>query len=77
MEQMLQGFQMDLSSISTEIKTLQEQSVKMNIKLKNRQAVKGELSQFVDEMVVSEDMIKFVACHILIPRLAVLLLCNY
>ena len=58
MEQMLNGFQKDLSSISTEIQTLQHQSVSMNIKLKNRQAVRGELSQFVDEMVVPETMIK-------------------
>ena len=57
MEEMLNGFQADLSSISSEIKTLQEQSICMNIKLQNRQAVRGELSQFVDEMVVSEAMI--------------------
>lgn len=37
MEEMLNGFQGDLSSISSEIQTLQEQSVSMNIKLKNRQ----------------------------------------
>ena len=57
---MLNGFQHDLSSISTEIQELQYQSVAMNIKLKNRQAVRGELSEFVDEMVVSEQMIKLV-----------------
>jgi hypothetical protein len=34
---MLNGFQSDLSCISTEIQTLQEQSVTMNVKLKNRQ----------------------------------------
>ena len=55
---MLNGFQSDLSSISSEIQTLQSQSVAMNVKLKNRQAVRGELSQFVDEMVVPESMIK-------------------
>ena len=54
---MLHGFQHDLSSISAEIQCLQEQSVAMNVKLKNRQAVKGELSQLVDEMVVPESMI--------------------
>ena len=58
MEEMLNGFQSDLSSISSEIQTLQSQSVAMNVKLKNRQAVRGELSQFVDEMVVPESMIK-------------------
>lgn len=60
MEQMLNGFQGDLSSISTEIQTLQEQSVTMNVKLKNRQSVRGELSQFVDEMVIPETMINHI-----------------
>jgi len=50
METMLTSFQEDLGSISSEIQTLQEQSLSMNIRLKNRQAVRGELSQFVDEM---------------------------
>ena len=58
MEGMLKGFQTDLSSISSEIQMLQEQSIAMNVRLKNRQSVRGELSQFVDEMVVSEAMIK-------------------
>lgn len=58
MEQMLSGFQSDLGSLSAEIQTLQKQSIGMNIKLQNRQAVRGELSQFVDEMAVPESMIK-------------------
>jgi len=57
MEGMLHGFQHALSSISAEIQCLQEQSVAMNVKLKNRQAVKSELSQLVDEMVVPEAML--------------------
>lgn len=57
MEEMLNGFQRDLSSISTEIQSLQDQSIAMNIKLKNRQAIRGELSQYVDEMVIPETMI--------------------
>lgn len=57
MEQMLSSFQADLSSISCEIQTLQEQSVAMNIKLKNRQSVRSELSQLVDELVVPSTMI--------------------
>ncbi|GFS07930.1 vacuolar protein sorting-associated protein 52-like protein [Elysia marginata] len=57
MEQMLNGFQGDLSSISTEIQSLQDQSIAMNVKLKNRQAIRGELSQYVDEMVIHEQMI--------------------
>lgn len=56
-ESMLDGFQKNLCSISSEIQLLQQQSVNMNVKLKNRQAIRGELSQFIDEMVVPEAMI--------------------
>lgn len=58
MEQMLSTFQCDLSSISSEIQTLQEQSVAMNLRLKNRQAVRSQLSQLVDELVVPANMIR-------------------
>uniref|UniRef100_A0A3Q3NFJ9 Vacuolar protein sorting-associated protein 52 homolog n=1 Tax=Mastacembelus armatus TaxID=205130 RepID=A0A3Q3NFJ9_9TELE len=47
----------DLSSISSEIQTLQQQSVSMNVRLKNRQAVRSHLSQLVDELVVPGAMI--------------------
>ncbi|XP_040908743.1 vacuolar protein sorting-associated protein 52 homolog [Toxotes jaculatrix] len=57
MEGMLSGFQSDLSSISSEIQTLQQQSVSMNVRLKNRQAVRSHLSQLVDELVVPGTMI--------------------
>ncbi|XP_029441038.1 vacuolar protein sorting-associated protein 52 homolog [Rhinatrema bivittatum] len=60
MEQMLSTFQCDLSSISSEIQTLQEQSIAMNIKLKNRQSVRSELSQLVDELVVPSTMINVI-----------------
>ena len=55
---MLQTFQSDLGSIGSEIVHLQQQSVDMNLRLKNRQAVRGQLSQFVDDMTVSEVMIR-------------------
>uniref|UniRef100_A0A8C1AER4 Vacuolar protein sorting-associated protein 52 homolog n=1 Tax=Cyprinus carpio carpio TaxID=630221 RepID=A0A8C1AER4_CYPCA len=57
MEGMLSSFQSDLSSISSEIQTLQQQSVSMNLRLKNRQAVRSQLSQLVDELVVPSTMI--------------------
>ena len=57
MENLLLSFQSDLGSISSEILSLQQQSVDMNLRLKNRQAVRGELSQFVDDMVVTETLI--------------------
>uniref|UniRef100_A0A3Q3D9Y1 Vacuolar protein sorting-associated protein 52 homolog n=1 Tax=Hippocampus comes TaxID=109280 RepID=A0A3Q3D9Y1_HIPCM len=57
MEEMLSGFQSDLSSISSEIHTLQRQSLSMNVRLKNRQAVRSHLSQLVDELLVPGAMI--------------------
>merc|ERR1719412_1513191 len=57
MENLLLSFQSDLGSISTEILNLQQQSVEMNLRLKNRQSVRGELSQFVDDLVVTEQLI--------------------
>lgn len=54
---MLDGFQKNLCSISSEIQQLQHQSVSMNVKLKNRQSIRGELSQFIDEMCIPESMI--------------------
>ncbi|XP_077447521.1 vacuolar protein sorting-associated protein 52 homolog [Stigmatopora argus] len=57
MEEMLSGFQSDLSSISSEIHTLQQQSLSMNVRLKNRQAVHSHLSQLVDELLVPGAMI--------------------
>ena len=55
---MLLGFQGELGSLSNEIETLQKQSISMNVQLCNRQAVRGELSQFVDDMIVPEQLIK-------------------
>ncbi|NXO01297.1 VPS52 protein, partial [Rhinopomastus cyanomelas] len=57
MEQILGAFQCDLSSISSEIRTLQEQSVAMNLRLKNRQAVRRQLGHLLDELVVPATMI--------------------
>ncbi|NXS71309.1 VPS52 protein, partial [Pandion haliaetus] len=59
MEQMLSAFQCDLSSISSEIRTLQEQSVAMNLRLKNRRAVRQQLGQLLDELVVPAAMIRW------------------
>ena len=41
MENLLQHFQEDLGEISDEIKTLQDESIHLNVKLKNRKAIKG------------------------------------
>ena len=43
MESMLEGFQLHLGNISSEIHSLQQQSMQMNIKLKNRQVTPYDL----------------------------------
>lgn len=58
MESMLLGFQTDLGSISTEILNLQRKSVSMSQQLSNRQMIRGPLSQFIEDMTVSEALIK-------------------
>jgi hypothetical protein len=45
---------------------LKEQSVVINQQLHNRQKVRGELSQFVDDMVVPHSMIKYVSKNVCI-----------
>ncbi|PSN53047.1 Vacuolar protein sorting-associated protein 52 [Blattella germanica] len=57
MESMLLSFQSDLGSISSEILYLQRKSVSMSQQLHNRQAVRGQLSQFIDDMAVSDSLI--------------------
>jgi hypothetical protein len=49
--------QADLGSISSEIKNLQEQSMSMGIKLRNRKVAEVRLARFVEEMVVPPNMI--------------------
>ncbi|XP_011301646.1 vacuolar protein sorting-associated protein 52 homolog isoform X2 [Fopius arisanus] len=57
MESMLIGFQTDLGSISTEILNLQRRSIAMSQQLSNRQAIRGPLSQFIEDMTVPESLI--------------------
>ncbi|CAG8554883.1 10316_t:CDS:10 [Cetraspora pellucida] len=60
MENMLSVFQMDLGNISTEIQTLQDKSISMNIKLKNRTAVEKKLSAVLEGTVIPPSMIKVI-----------------
>lgn len=53
MEEMLHGFQADLGEISSEIKHLQEDSLTMSIKLKNRRAVEEKLHLFLEKANIS------------------------
>ncbi|XP_017880298.1 vacuolar protein sorting-associated protein 52 homolog [Ceratina calcarata] len=57
MESMLMSFQQDLGSISSEILYLQRKSVAMSQQLSNRQIIRGPLSQFIEDMTVSEALI--------------------
>ncbi|XP_072749370.1 vacuolar protein sorting-associated protein 52 homolog [Anoplolepis gracilipes] len=57
MESMLMNFQSDLGSISSEILYLQRKSVAMSQQLSNRQAIRGPLSQFIEDMTVTEALI--------------------
>lgn len=57
LENILCTFQADLGNICQEILSLQEESVSLNIRLKNKQAVRIELGQFLDDLVVPENVI--------------------
>ena len=57
MESLLSGFKNDLGKISSEIKTLQEQSLGMSIKLRNRKAAERRLGVFVEEITVPPELI--------------------
>ncbi|XP_066154115.1 vacuolar protein sorting-associated protein 52 homolog [Euwallacea fornicatus] len=57
MENMLVKFQNDLGSINKEIVTLQRKSISMSQELTNRQAIRGQLSQFIDDISVPETLI--------------------
>lgn len=57
MESMLRGFQTDLASISAQIKYLQDESLSMNVKLRNRKAAEDQISSFIQQMVVPPDLV--------------------
>jgi hypothetical protein len=59
MDHMLKNFQNNLANISNEIRHLQQYSAELNIKKKNREVVREQLSQVVDEMVVPQSMIQY------------------
>lgn len=59
MESLLNGFQSDLGQLSVEIKTLQDQSCTMGVKLKNRLTVKQQLGQVLEGVIVPPEVIKY------------------
>ena len=58
METTLSTFLAELGTVSADMKRLQEQSILITHQLHNRQLVRAELSQFVDDMVVHHTMIR-------------------
>lgn len=52
-----------LSNISTEITTLQQKSVSMSVQLTNRQSIRGQLSTFIEDMTVPEELITYGQLH--------------
>ncbi|KAI9350471.1 Sac2 family-domain-containing protein, partial [Zopfochytrium polystomum] len=58
MESLLAGFKTDLAKISGEIQSLQEQSLTLTIKLKNRTNSQNQLNTALEGLVVSPDLIK-------------------
>ena len=57
MEGMLGRFQSDLGSISTEIRSLQEQSSSMSVRLKNRRVVQERLGDFIQHVGIPPPLI--------------------
>uniref|UniRef100_A0A8W7P7L5 Vacuolar protein sorting-associated protein 52 homolog n=1 Tax=Anopheles coluzzii TaxID=1518534 RepID=A0A8W7P7L5_ANOCL len=57
MESMLMDIQDALNNISTEITSLQKKSVSMSVQLTNRQSIRAQISQFIEDMAVPEEMI--------------------
>ena len=61
MEGMLGKFQGDLGNISAEIRSLQEQSQSMSIKLRNRKAAEQKLGTFLDNLAITPALIHGIA----------------
>jgi len=60
MESMLTNFQSSLGNISSEIRHLQDESLTMKLKLRNRKTVEAKLRQFIDAVALPPDLINSV-----------------
>ncbi|KAG1704106.1 hypothetical protein DVH05_006118 [Phytophthora capsici] len=58
MQEMLLGFQADLGGISDEIRHLQDESIGMNVKLKNRRETEEKLQSYLDQVAVAPSLVK-------------------
>ncbi|XP_062110988.1 vacuolar protein sorting-associated protein 52 A isoform X1 [Humulus lupulus] len=60
METLLSGFQAEIGSISSDIKILQEKSMDMGLKLKNRKVAESKLANFVEDIIVPPRMVDII-----------------
>uniref|UniRef100_A0A1D1YHQ3 Vacuolar protein sorting-associated protein 52 n=2 Tax=Anthurium amnicola TaxID=1678845 RepID=A0A1D1YHQ3_9ARAE len=60
METLLSGFQVEIGSISSEIKSLQEKSMDMGLKLKNRKVAESKLAKFVEDIIAPPRMVDII-----------------
>ncbi|CAL8998031.1 unnamed protein product [Prunus brigantina] len=60
METLLSGFQAEIGSISSDIKILQEKSMDMGLKLKNRKMTESKLAKFVEDIIVPPKMVDII-----------------
>ncbi|KAL5560816.1 hypothetical protein UlMin_037027 [Ulmus minor] len=60
METLLSGFQAEIGSISSDIKILQEKSMDMGLKLKNRKVAESKLASFVEDILVPPRMVDII-----------------
>lgn len=57
MQGLLQGFQDNLGGISDEIRSLQEESLGLSVKMQNRKTLNGKIKAFLARVAVSESLI--------------------
>lgn len=60
LETILCKFQADLGNICQEIISLHEQTVSLNMQLKNKQAVRSKLGQFIEDMTIPQQVIQHI-----------------
>eukprot|EP00611_Tribonema_gayanum_P019451 TRINITY_DN336_c0_g1_i1.p1 TRINITY_DN336_c0_g1~~TRINITY_DN336_c0_g1_i1.p1 ORF type:complete len:749 (+),score=271.71 TRINITY_DN336_c0_g1_i1:64-2247(+) len=56
MQEMLLGFQADLGGISDEIRHLQDESISLNVRLKNRRAAEARLAKFLENVLIPPEL---------------------
>ncbi|CAI8603256.1 unnamed protein product [Vicia faba] len=60
METLLSGFQAEIGSISSDIKILQEKSMDMGLRLKNRKVAESKLAKFVEDIIIPPRMVDII-----------------